>query len=73
MRTTKISVLDLLLMDGLPKRKVFVKIAKVNLDIWRSILFRFLMRLHHSLRQKGKMEKKLSVRFGAYATITESV
>ena len=41
-----------------PKRKVFVKIPKVNLDTCASILFRLLMRVHHSLRLKGKIWKK---------------
>ena len=45
MLASKIIVLILLLKDEFPKRSVFVKLGKVNLDIWRSILFWLLMRV----------------------------
>lgn len=45
----KISVLIILLNDEFPRRGVFVKFSKVNLDVGGSILFRLLMRVHLSL------------------------
>lgn len=40
MFASAISVFVLLLKDKFPKGSVFVKCKKVNLDIWRSILFK---------------------------------
>ena len=53
MVASRISLLILSLKDDFSKRRVFVGFDKLNLDIWESILFRLLMRVHLLFRNKG--------------------
>ena len=47
------------LTDGFPKRSVFVKFDKVNLDISVAILFRLLMRVYLSHLNLMLMEQNI--------------
>lgn len=55
---SRINVLTLSLKDGFVNRNVFVKLGKLNLDIWGSILFRLFMKVHLSLRKNGNWRRK---------------
>ena len=47
MVASRISILLLSLKYDFPKRSLFIKFDKLNLDIWGSILFRLFMSVHH--------------------------
>ena len=46
------------LKDDFLKRSVFVRFDKLNLDTWRSILFRLFMKVHLLLRIRDIEEEK---------------
>ena len=56
--TTYLSLLILSLKGDFPKGTVFLRFEKLNLDIWESILFRLLMRVHILLMNKVHRERK---------------
>ena len=55
---SRINVLTLSLKDGFVNINVFVKLGKLYLDIWGSILFRLFMKVHLSLRKNGNWRRK---------------
>ena len=57
MVASRINVLVLSVKDGFANRSVFVKLDKVNFDIWGSILLSLFMKIHLSLRKKDIREE----------------
>ena len=54
MVASRISILLLSLKYDFPKRSLFIKFDKLNLDIWGSILFRLFMSVHLLSRNKRR-------------------
>ena len=58
MVVSRTGILILALKDEFPKRSVFVRFEKLNLEIWGSILFRLLIRVYLLLRNRGPWRRK---------------
>ena len=59
--------------DRFPNRSVFVKLGKLHLDSWESVLLNLFLRVHLSFRKKMTPEMTVSARFDVHVTIIERV
>lgn len=56
---SRINLLTLSLKDGFVNRNVFVKLGKLNLDIWGSIFIQVVHEGASFVKKKWKLEKKV--------------